>query len=99
MKALERRLLNELDFENECKSFAKRSLKRRKKTSDGTIKLCGDIRFLITTSNICERLLSHAGYALSACKSGIDSSNFGAQMLLFSNNDLWDARDRNKMIV
>lgn len=99
MKALEKGLSDELDIEDEGTLFAERALSRQKRSLDGTIKLYENLSFLLLTSNSCERLFSHAKYALSDWRKGIHPSNFVTQMFLFSKNDLWDARDVNKIIV
>jgi hypothetical protein len=49
-----------------------------------------DLRFLIPTSNICERLFSKAGFCLHSRRLGILPINAECQMFLHMNMDLWN---------
>lgn len=48
-----------------------------------------NLRFLLPTSNICERLFSNSGYALNDRRRGINPTNLESKMCLHMNNDLW----------
>ncbi len=52
-------------------SFVERVLKRQKSTSASSAAIFMDTRFLFPTSNVCERLFSKFGYALSDYKKGL----------------------------
>lgn len=84
---------DESNIEDEGIPFAEQAQKRQKRTSDGTIKLYGDLRFLLPTFNLSQHLLFHAGYAPSDSRKRINPSNFEAQMFFFSSNNMCDGRD------
>ena len=70
--------------------FAERALKRQKlKAQNSNLKYL-DLRFLIPTSNICERLFSTAGYCLNQRRMAIQPINAEYQMFLYFNINLWD---------
>ncbi len=52
-----------------------------------------DLRFLLPTSNACERLFSRAGYVLGDRRQSIHPANFEQQMFLFANSHLWGIED------
>jgi hypothetical protein len=46
--------------------------------------------FILPTSNICERLFSHAGYCYNDLRKSLASENLESQLFLFANRHLWD---------
>ena len=68
-------------------SFAERLLKRRK--SESSTDTFVDTRFLLPTSNLCERLFSKAGYALTCRRKKLSPACFEQQMLLHANARFW----------
>lgn len=82
--------------DGEIVSFAQRLLKRRRTEAVE----CGylDTRFLSPTSNICERLFSKAGYALSDRRKKISPVSFEQQLFLHANSDLWDVSEVHSML-
>ena len=52
-----------------------------------------DLSFLTPTSNMCERLFSKAGHALSDRRRGLSPASFESQIFLHVNRDLWGASD------
>lgn len=73
-------------------SFAEQALKRRKVSCGGRTDY-SDLRFLLPTSNICERLFSKAGHALNDRRKTMLPANFESQIFLNLNRDLWSAKD------
>ena len=71
-------------------SFAERVLKKQKLQSHASTSEYMDMRFLIPTSNICERLFSKAGFTLNDRRMAILPVNAEAQMFLHLNMDLWN---------
>jgi hypothetical protein len=73
-------------------SFAEQVLKKRKYESETASlqKEYIDLRLLIPTSNICERLFSRSGYALNERRLSILPVNAEAQVFLHLNMDLWN---------
>ena len=88
-----------LEQEQEASSFAARALKKQRMSLSHTAQLYGDIRFILSTSNICERLFSTAGYVLNDRRKSIAPTNLESQLFLHSNSDLWDSNDINKIIL
>lgn len=78
-------------------SFAEQALKKRRiGTENGALYM--DTHFLLPTSNICERLFSKAGHALSDRRGRIMPSNFEEQIFLHVNSDLWGISDVSKSL-
>ena len=83
-------------------SLAERALKRQKlddtagNQSDAKYM---DLRFIVPTSNICERLFSKAGYGLDSRRQNTLPSNFELQMFLHANNDLWGIKEVNDLLT
>ncbi len=76
--------------ENEYKgSLAERALKRRRLSAGETMDSYIDMRCIVPTSNMCERLFSKAGYTLNDRRQGTLPANFEAQMFLHANCSLW----------
>ncbi len=68
-------------------SLAERAIKKRRVVTnarDGYM----NTRFILPTSDICERLLSKAGYALNDRRKGILPCNFEIQIFLHVNHSL-----------
>ena len=78
-------------------SFAMRALKRARLTSAPSDKYV-NTRFLLPTSNICERLFSVAGKTLSDNRKSILPSNLEQQIFLNANSDLWGLKDVNSVL-
>jgi len=74
-------------------SFAKLLLKKSKNRTDGSESKYVDTRFIVPTSNLCERLFSKAGYVLSDRRRGLLPSNFEMQLFLHFNSRLWSIED------
>ncbi len=65
-------------------SFATRAIKKRHISVDSSNSYM-DTRFILPTSNICERLFSKAGFALGNRRKSILPSNFELQVFLHMN--------------
>ena len=92
---------NDLNSNSEFKScselsFVERARKKRKVLYERAKYM--DLRFIALMSNICERLFSVAGYALSDRRQGINPSNFEKQLFLHANSHLWGL-DELKVIM
>lgn len=81
------------DSNREESLFANRALKRQQLSS--TI---GSEQYKVPTSNICEWLISVAGYALDSKRMGLLPPNLESQLVLNLNGDLWDVRDVDKVM-
>jgi len=79
-------------------SLTERALKRRKVRSDQSPENYMDLRFIIPTSNICERFLSVAGNALTDRRQSMLPVNFENQMFLHSNAHLWRLEEVNDVM-
>ena len=80
-------------------SFAQRALKRQKLNHGCKAGQYTDTRFCVPSSNVCERLFSKAGYALSDRRKSITPANLESQIFLHFNRDLWGAADVNLLTV
>lgn len=58
-----------------------------------------DLRFLIPTSNVCERLFSKAGYTLGDRRMSLLPANLESQLFLHLNKDLWSVSDLNELTI
>ena len=82
-------------FEAECTTSVSDNLsiaaRARKKSQISMVQMNQyvDPRFILPTTNICERLFSVAGNALSDRRQGILPANFEKQMFLKVNQELW----------
>jgi hypothetical protein len=76
--------------------FASAVLKRRKIQS---VSLYMDCRFILPTSNVCERFFSTAGYCLNDYRQNILPLNLEKQLFLKVNKAFWDARAVSKVIT
>ncbi len=78
-------------------SYAERKLKKQKlgiSEDDGYM----DVRFLIPTSNICERLFSQAGFCLNERRLATLPINAESQMFLRLNMNLWNIDTVNEIL-
>ena len=80
-------------------NFAMRALKRMK-ISEETTSASNylDLRFILATSNICERLFSVAGYTLSDRRKSLLPVNFEIQLFLNVNARFWSIADIYELI-
>ena len=85
------------DVSSDGLSFAERALKRQKCMNMEASHDYMDSRFCIPTSNLCERLFSRVGYALSQRRRGISPVNLESQLFLHFNCDLWGRADISKL--
>jgi len=74
-------------------SFAERALKRQRMLNGPEEHKYMDTRFIIPTSNDCERLFSKVGFLLNDRRKSILPSNLESQIFLHANNDLWSGKD------
>ncbi len=79
-------------------SLVERPKKKRKLSKAADMKYL-DLRFILPTSNICERLFFVAGFAMSSRRSSISPANFEKQMLLCANSCLWSIQDVNIIVI
>ena len=88
--------------EEERNSLAERVLKKRRMEASEIDRnkksKYMDLKFIIPTSNICERLFSAAGYGLNDRRQAILPANFEYQMFLDVNNDIWGVQEVNKIM-
>lgn len=77
-------------------SFAASLLKRSKRNS--TNNDYTDCRYILPTSNLCERLFSKAGYVHSDRRKRILPLHLEQQIFLHVNSDLWSISDLNKLV-
>lgn len=85
-------------YQTNNSSYVERALKRFKNTS-GKGRQFEDLRFLLPTSNICERLFSKAGHVLNDPRMALLPANFEVQLFLHLNRDLWSVHDFNQLKV
>jgi hypothetical protein len=78
------------DEHNQSISFAERILKKQKIEEVISSSSYVDLRFLIPTSNICERLFSEAGFCFNERRMSVLPINAESQMFLHLNSSLWD---------
>ena len=83
---------------NTMMSLAERARKHLKTSREETC-VYMDTRFLLPTSNVCERLFSIAGYSLNDRRVSISPLHFEEQIFLFSNADLWVIEEVNELVV
>eukprot|EP00171_Calliarthron_tuberculosum_P008686 IDg8686t1 len=85
----------EIDEEQDGLPFAHRALKRQKIIAQDSALQYTDSRFLVPTSNICERVFSKAGYALTDRRKCISHAYLEAMLFLHFNLDLWESVNVN----
>ena len=78
------------DERNQSISFAERILKKQKLEAVSSSSSYIDLRFLIPTSHICERLFSKAGFSFNQRRMSVLPINAESQMFLYLNSSLWD---------
>lgn len=78
-------------------SFAQRALKRQRLMEEEHGDIYADTRFLLPSSNICERLFSLAGITSSERRKRLNPANLESQLFLHSNRDLWNIADLNQL--
>ena len=57
-----------------------------------------DLRFIVPTSNLCERFFSVAGYALDDRRKRLLPSNLESQLFLNQNARLWGVEEVHNMM-
>jgi len=77
-------------------TLAERALKRRRLEQQETRYV--DTRFLLPTSNCCERLFSEAGHILNEKRRGMLPANFENQMYLKQNREFWGLSEVMKVL-
>ena len=78
-------------------SLAERALKKRKVFSVES-SLYGDTRFIVPTSNMCERLFSEAGYGRNSRRLRLLDTHFESQLFLRSNKRFWDLKEIHEIL-
>ncbi len=58
-----------------------------------------DLRFIVPASNMCERLFSTAGFALTTRRRSTIPASFEKQMFLHANSQLWGVEDANMIVM
>lgn len=79
-------------------TILERAAKRVRMSTTCAVQIYSDTRFIVPTSNVCERFFSTAGHALSDRRKSILPSNFEAQLFLNFNWSLWGIEDVNGVI-
>lgn len=79
-------------------SYVQQALKKRK-VGGGSHKKYTDTRFIIPTSNLCERFFSKAGISLDDKRGRLLPSNLEEQMFLHANRSLWDISDVQSIVT
>jgi len=83
---------------NQNGTLAERSLsKRRGSTSNRTSYM--DVRFILPTSTICERLFSIADHALPARRRSLHPITFETQLFLRENEEYWELKDVHSVVM
>jgi hypothetical protein len=78
------------DERNQSIFFAEGILKKQKLEAVSSSSSYVDLKFLIPTSNICERLFSKAGFSFNQRRMSVLPINTESQMFLHLNSSLWD---------
>ncbi len=79
-------------------TLTERALKRRK-VSNSTESKYMDLRFIVPTSNMSERLFSTARFALTSRRRSTIPASFEKQMFLHANSQLWGVEDVNMIVM
>lgn len=58
-----------------------------------------DMRFIVSTSNICDRLLSITGYALNDLRKAVLPANIEMKLFLHANPPLWDLLNVHEILL
>lgn len=99
MACFENESLSNDDVCDEELSFVERALKRQRCQREISPHKYMDTRFVLATSNICERLFSRMGYTMTDRRRGLTPANLEAQIFLNLNSDLWGIDDVNKLSI
>lgn len=86
------------DTGSEGFSFAERLLKRRRLNESQQKSRYLDLRFILATSNLCERLFSLAGHAIGSRRKGSLPSNIESQLFLNVNSGYWGISEVHEML-
>lgn len=86
------------DAHTENLFLAERALKRRR-LGNTSVTTYLDTRFLLSTSNICQRLFSKAGWSLENRRKGIHPTSFEAHIFLNLNPELWGLGEVNELLI
>ena len=100
---IERTILDEsvgaTDIDEDDLSFAARALNRQRLLNGCSEKKYRDTRYVLSSSNICEKSFSKAGFALSDRRKGVNPMNIEAQLFLHCNRGLWNVSDLNELTL
>ena len=80
-------------------SFVERALSSNRRGLKNRACAYADTRFVVPTSNICERLFSQVGHVFSDRRRGLTPANLEAQVFLHTNLELWGHADVNKLVI
>jgi len=80
------------------KTLAERSLSRRRASTSNRVSY-QDVRFILPTSNICERLFSIADHALPARRRSLHPTTFETQLFLRENEEYWELKDVHSVVM
>ncbi len=86
------------ESDGRAKNIAERGRKRLK-TERNSRDFYIDTRFLLPTSNTCDRLFSITGNALSDRRLSLSPLHFEEKIFLFRNSDLWGISDINQLVI
>lgn len=75
------------------KSIISRAFKRQKAEVMNLATGYDDVRYVLPSSNLCERLFSKAGYAINSRRMATLPSNIESQVFLFANCSYWTIAD------
>lgn len=78
------------DSDREIILFADYTLKRQQMSSIIGSEQYIDTKYILLTSNICDRLFSVAGHALGSRRKSMLLANSESPLFLSLNGDLWD---------
>lgn len=94
---LEMKNRNSVSFENDD-SIVLGVCKRPKNDLVKSLYSYGNSRYIVPTSNLCDRFFSKAGYALNSRRMSVLPSNIGAQMFFQANRESWNVADVSKIV-
>eukprot|EP00171_Calliarthron_tuberculosum_P001888 IDg1888t1 len=99
MKSFELDTHREVDAYDDRLSFAQSALKRQRRSSSSHSVQYMNLKFLLPTSNVCERLFSRSGHLFNERRRSLNPANLESQLFLRLNNDLWNAADFDKLTL
>lgn len=79
-------------------SFAQRALKKMKIAQSQNKTSYIELRFILPNTNVCERIFSVAGHAMSDRRKRILPSNFECQLFLNFNHRLWGLKEISEIV-